>query len=147
MIVFGSSRMFFQSISNLLIPYLWSWRMTLRTSLQECSLLSSPGSQKTFHVLLCWALKHGWNLDGAKPWNAGCSISIVQSISNQKIVRLGVSSIAWTLQRTTAGHCLALEVLEARQQAEPAMYLKLTLYWRNECVFSLPEVLGRSLKV
>ena len=50
-------------------------------------------------------------------------------------------------KRTTAGHCLALEVLEARQQGERAMYLRLTLYWRNECVFSVLEVLGRSLKV
>ena len=50
-------------------------------------------------------------------------------------------------KRTTAGHCLALEVLEARQQVKPAMYFNLTLYWRNECVFSLLEVLGRSLKV
>ena len=48
--------------------------------------------------------------------------------------------------RTTADHRLALEVLEARQQAELAMYLRLTLYWRNECVFSILEVLGRSLK-
>ena len=50
-------------------------------------------------------------------------------------------------KRTTAGHRLVLEVLEARQQVEPAMYLKLTLYWRNECVFSILEVLGRSLEV
>ena len=50
-------------------------------------------------------------------------------------------------KRTTVGHRLALEVLEATQQAEPAMYLKLTLYWRNECVFSILGVIGRSLKV
>ena len=50
-------------------------------------------------------------------------------------------------KRTTAGPRLALEMLEARQQAELAMYPKPMLYWRNECVFSLLEVLGRSLKV
>ena len=50
-------------------------------------------------------------------------------------------------KRTTAGYCLALEVLEAPQQTEPAMYLKLMLYARNECVFSILGVLGRSLKV
>ena len=50
-------------------------------------------------------------------------------------------------KRTTAGHRLALEELEAPQQTEPAMYLKLTLYGRNECVFSILGVLGRSLKV
>ena len=48
-------------------------------------------------------------------------------------------------KRTTAG--LALEVLKAPQQEELAMYLKLTLYWRNECIFSILGVLGRSLKV
>ena len=48
-------------------------------------------------------------------------------------------------KRTTGGHRLALKVLEAPQQTEPAMYLKLTLYWRNECVFSVLGVLGRSL--
>ena len=69
--------------------------------------------------------------------------SIVQSMmSNEKIERLGI-----TAKRTTADHRLALKVLEARQQAEPAMYLRLTLYWRNECVFSILEVLGCSLKV
>ena len=50
-------------------------------------------------------------------------------------------------KRTTVGHRLALEELEAPQQTEPAMYLKLTLYGRNECVFSILGVLGRSLKV
>ena len=51
-------------------------------------------------------------------------------------------------KRTTAGHRLALEVLvQAPQQTEPAMYLKLMLYARNECVFSILGVLGRSLKV
>ena len=50
-------------------------------------------------------------------------------------------------KRTTAGHRLALEVLEAPQQTEPAMYLKLMLYARNGCVFSILGVLGRSLKV
>ena len=48
---------------------------------------------------------------------------------------------------TTAGHRLALKVLEAPKQTEPAMYLKLMLYARNECVFSILGVLGRSLKV
>ena len=51
------------------------------------------------------------------------------------------------MKRTTAGHCLALEVLEAPQEAEPAMYIKLTLNWRNECAFSILGVLGRSPKV
>ena len=50
-------------------------------------------------------------------------------------------------KRTTAGLRLALEVLEAPQQAEPAMYLKLTLYWRKECAFSILGVLSRTLKV
>ena len=31
--------------------------MKLRTSLEEGSLWLTPGSQKTFHVLLCWAQK------------------------------------------------------------------------------------------
>ena len=31
-------------------------------------------------------------------------------------------------KRTTAGHRLALKVLEACQQAEPAMYLKVAYY-------------------
>ena len=51
------------------------------------------------------------------------------------------------MKRTIAGHRLALEVLEAPQQTEPAMYLKLMLYARNKCVFSILGVLGRSLKV
>ena len=50
-------------------------------------------------------------------------------------------------KRTKAGHLLVLEVLEAPQQTEPAMYLKLMLYARNECIFSILGVLGRSLKV
>ena len=50
-------------------------------------------------------------------------------------------------KRTTAGHRLALEVLEAPKQTEPAMYLELMLYARNECVFSILGVLDRSLKV
>ena len=36
-------------------------------------------------------------------------------------------------KRTTAGHRLSLE---APQQTEPAMYIKLMLYARNKCVFS-----------
>ena len=50
-------------------------------------------------------------------------------------------------KRKTAGHRLALEVLEAPQRAELAMYPKLTLYWRNECVFSILGVFSHSLKV
>ena len=51
-------------------------------------------------------------------------------------------------KRTTAGHRLALEVLEARQQADPVMYLKLTLYWRNECVNSRgPRLQSKSISV
>ena len=82
--------------------------------------------------------------------------SIVQLMSNEKIERFGVTAIGdpvrlWNFvkktKRTTAGHRLVLEVLEAPQQAEPAKYLKLTLYWRKECVFSILGVLGRSLKV
>ena len=78
--------------------------------------------------------------------------SRVQSMSNEKIeLRLEIEfdcmNFVKKTKRTTAGHRLALKVLEAFQQAEPAMYLKLTLYWRNKCVFSILEVLGRSLKV
>ena len=50
-------------------------------------------------------------------------------------------------KRTTAGHHLALEVLEAPKQTETAMYLEQMLYARNNCVFSILGVLGRSLKV
>ena len=56
------------------------------------------------------------------------------------------TTVSLETRNSTAGHRLALEVLEAPQQTEPAMYLKLTLYGRNECVFSIPGVLGRSLK-
>ena len=83
--------------------------------------------------------------------------SIVQSMRNDKIDRLGVTAIGdrvWLhelckekTKRTTAGHRLALEVLEAHPQAELAIYLKLTLYWRNECIFSTLGVLGCGLKV
>ena len=75
---------------------------------------------------------------------------IVQSMSNEKIERLDVTAIGEFVKktkRTTAGYHLALEVLEAPQQTEPAMYLQLTLYGRNKCVFSILGVLGRSLKV
>ena len=85
--------------------------------------------------------------------------SIVQSMSNEKIERLGVTAIGDPVRlrelckedeqnnsRSSFGR-LALEVLEAPQQTEPVMYLTLMLYWRNECVFSILEVLGRSLKV
>jgi len=53
-------------------------------------------------------------------------------------------------KRTTAGHRLALEVLEAPQQIELAMYLKLTFYGRNECVFSIsrgPRSQSKSISV
>ena len=80
--------------------------------------------------------------------------SIVPSISNEKIERLGVTAIGDPVRLRELckedkenSHSLALEVLEAPQQAEPPMYLKLTLYRRKECVFSILGVLGRSLKV
>ena len=66
-------------------------------------------------------------------------------MSNEKIERLGVTAIGDRVRLREL--CKEDEVLEARQQAEPAMYLRLMLYWRNECVFSILEVLGRSLKV
>ena len=81
---------------------------------------------------------------------------IVQSMNNEKIELLGVTAIGDEFdcvnfvkksRRTTAAHHLVLEVLEAPQQAESAMYLKLTLHWRKECVFSILGVLGHSLKV
>ena len=82
--------------------------------------------------------------------------SIVQSISNQKIERLDVTAMEIKFdcvnfvkktKRITAGHRLALEVLEAPQQTEPAMYLKLTLYGRNKCILSIQGVFSDSLKV
>jgi len=68
-------------------------------------------------------------------------------MSNEKIeLRLEIEfdcmNFVKKTKRTTAGHRLALKVLE-----EPAMYLKLTLYWRKECVFSILGVLGCSLRV
>ena len=74
-------------------------------------------------------------------------------MSNEKIERLGVTAIGDRVrlrkedEENNSRSSLALEVLEAPQQAEPAMYLKLTLYWRNECIFSILGVLGCSLKV
>ena len=76
--------------------------------------------------------------------------STVQSMSNEKIERLDVTAIGDRVRlrelckkakRRTAGHRLALEVLEAPQQTEQAMY------GRNEYVFSIPGVLGRSPKI
>ena len=78
--------------------------------------------------------------------------SIVQSMSNQKIERLDVTAMEIKFdcvnfkfvkktKRITAGHRLALEVLEAPQQTE------LTLYGRNKCILSIQGVFGDSLKV
>jgi len=39
------------------------------------------------------------------------------------------------MKRTTAARRLALEVLEAPQRTEPAIYLKLTLYWGTNASF------------
>ena len=72
--------------------------------------------------------------------------SIVQSMSNEKIERLDVTAIGDRVRLREL--CKEdEEVLEAPQQTEPAMYLKLTLYGRYECVFSILGVFGRSLKV
>ena len=61
------------------------------------------------------------------------------------------SSIAWTLRHRRREQQQVIvwlfKVLEALPQAELAMYIKLMLYWRNECVFLILGVLGRSLKV
>ena len=73
----------------------------LRASLQEGSLLSSPGSQKTFRVLLCEREKMDeilteLNLETLAAAFQGEIIvpSIVQSMmSNEKIERLGVTAI------------------------------------------------------
>ena len=82
--------------------------------------------------------------------------SIVQSMGNEKIERLDVTAMEIEFncvnfvkktKRTTAGQRLALEVLEAPQQTEPAMYHKLTFYGRNKCILSIVGVLGDSLKV
>ena len=81
---------------------------------------------------------------------------IVQSMSNEKIEQLGVTAIGdrvWLRElckedeENNSRSSFGSRMLEAPQQTEPVMYLKLTLYGRNECVFSIIGVLGCSLKV
>ena len=67
--------------------------------------------------------------------------STVQSMNNEKIERLDVTEI---------GDRVRLRELckeDEENNSRSSMYLKLTLYGRNECVFSILGVLGRSLKV
>ena len=81
--------------------------------------------------------------------------SIVQSMSNEKIERLGVTAVGDPVRLREL--CKEDEENNSRSSfgsrsvgspsAEPAMYLKLTLYWRKECVFSILGVLDRSLKL
>ena len=67
--------------------------------------------------------------------------SIVQSMSNEKIERLDVTAIADRVRLRE----LCKE--DEENNSRSSMYLKLTLYGRNECIFSIVGVLGRSLKV
>ena len=63
-------------------------------------------------------------------------------MNNEKIERLDVTAI---------GDRVRLRELceeDEENNSRSSMYLyKLTLYGTNECVFSIPGVLGRSLKV
>ena len=83
-------------------------------------------------------------------------LSIVQSMSNEKIERHGVTAIGD--QARLRELCKEDEENNSRSlfgslsvgspsTRRAGMYLKLTLHWRNECVFSILEVLGHSLKV
>ena len=81
--------------------------------------------------------------------------SIVQSMSNEKIERLGVTAIGDPVRLREL--CKEDEENNSRSlfgsrsvgspSAEPAMYLKLTLHWRKECVFLILGVLDCSLKL
>ena len=68
-------------------------------------------------------------------------------MSNEKIERLDVTAFGDRVRLREQVIVWLLKYWEAPQQTELAMYLKLTLEWRNKCVFSILEVLGRSLKV
>ena len=62
-------------------------------------------------------------------------------MNNEKIKRLDVTAI---------GDQVRLRELckeDEENNSRSSMYRKLTLYGRNECVFSILGVLGRSLKV
>ena len=62
-------------------------------------------------------------------------------MNNEKVERLDVTAI---------GDRVRLRELckeDEENNSRSSMYLKLTLYERNECVFSILGVLGRSLKV
>ena len=62
-------------------------------------------------------------------------------MNNEKIERLDVTAI---------GDRVRLRELceeDEENNSRSSMYLKLTLYGTNECVFSIPVVLGSSLKV
>ena len=88
----------------------WSWDFVRRWRKVLYDHHQAP--KKTFRVLLCWARKDGWHLDGAKSSNAGCSISTRNNRSFDSSVDewwenrttwcnrdWRSSSIAWTLQR------------------------------------------------
>ena len=62
-------------------------------------------------------------------------------MNNEKIERLDVTAIGDQVQLRE----LCKE--DEENNSRSSMYLKLTLYGRNECIFSILWVLGRSLKV
>ena len=77
-------------------------------------------------------------------------------MSNEKIERLDVTAIGDRVRlrelckedkENNSRSSFGSRSVGAPQQAKPSMYLKLMLYWRNECVFSILGVLGHSLKV
>ena len=82
--------------------------------------------------------------------------SIVQSMSNEKIERLDVTAIGDRVllrdlckedEENNSRSSFGSRSVGSPSTTEPAMYLKLTLYGRNKCVFSILGVLDRSLKV
>jgi len=82
--------------------------------------------------------------------------SIVQSMSNEKIERLDVNATGDRVrlrelckedEENNSRSSFGSRSVGSPSTTEPAMYLKLTLYGRNECVFLILGVLGRNLKV
>ena len=82
---------------------------------------------------------------------------IVQSMSNEKTEQLGATAIGDRVrlrelckddeENDNRSSFVSRSVESPSTSRTGDVYLKLTLYWRNKCVFSILGVLGRSLKV
>jgi len=82
-------------------------------------------------------------------------LNLVQSMSKGKIERLGVTAIGdWVRLRelckedeeNNSRSSFGSRSVGSRSTSNEAIYLKLTLYWRNKCIFSILEIFSCSLK-